>query len=118
MEDLNAIYPKYGLCLHYYENVRNLIKRKVANEFIYFDNIKLTFIKAGITTVFVFEEGKKKVIYASCDVKPLSGNDIFYNADIMVIRNTIVGDVLKDGFILKEDNLLNKSCLMLRKLEY
>jgi len=117
MQDLNAICSKYGSYLDYYENVRNLIKRKVVNDFIYLDNIKLTFVEAGIATVFVFEEGKKKFIYAPCDVKPFPDNDIFYNADIMVIGNTIIGDVLKDGFELKEDNPLNEELFSIKEIE-
>jgi phosphoribosyl 1,2-cyclic phosphate phosphodiesterase len=117
MEDLNAICSKYGAYLDYYENVRNLIKRKAVNDFIYFDNIKLTFVKAGIATVFVFQEGEKKVVYAPCDVKPFPDNDIFNNADIMVIGNTIVGDVLKDGFVLKEDNPLNEELFSIKEIE-
>lgn len=117
MQDLNAICSKYGSYLDYYENVRNLIKRKVVNDFIYFDNIKLTFVEAGIATVFVFEEGKKKFLYAPCDVKPFPDNDIFYNADIMVVGNTIIGDVLKDGFKLKEDNPLNEELFSIKEIE-
>lgn len=117
MQDLNAICSKYGSYLDYYENVRNLIKRKVVNDFIYLDNIKLTFVEAGIATVFVFQEGKNKFIYAPCDVKPFPDNDIFNNADIMVIGNTIIGDVLKDGFELKEDNPLNEELFSIKEIE-
>lgn len=71
------------------------------------EGIKITFVKAGYSTVFVFEQGERKVIYAPCDVKPFPKNNIFKNADVMIIGNTIVGKILKDGFVLKEDNPLN-----------
>lgn len=57
-------------------------------------------------TVFVIEEQDKKVIYAPCDVKPFPDAALFYKADVLIIGNTIVGEVLKDGFILKKDNIL------------
>lgn len=104
MEDINSISSKYGSYLDYYENIRNIIKRNVVKDYIYFDDIKVSFIKAGAATVFVFEKRERKVIYAPCDVKPFPNNEIFKNADVMVIGNTVVGDVLKDGFILKEGN--------------
>lgn len=108
MEDLHLIKSKYGPYLDYYENIRNLIKRKVVEDSITISNIKITFIKANESTVFVFEEGFKKVIFAPCDVKPFPKDDIFYDADVLIIGNTIIGDVLKNGFILEEDNIFRK----------
>lgn len=104
MADINSIGSKLGSYLDYYENIRNLIKRKVVEDHIYLEDIKLTFVKAGSATVFIFEKNDKKVIYAPCDVKPFPEKDIFKNADIMIIGNTVVGEVLKDGYILKEGN--------------
>lgn len=117
MEDLNSIRSKYGSYLDYYDNVRNLIKRQEVKDCIYLNDIKVTFIRADSATVFVFEQGEKKVIYAPCDVKPFPSSDIFNNADILIIGNTIVGDVLKDGFILKEDNSLNKELFNMSEIE-
>lgn len=104
MADINSIGSKLGSYLDYYENIRNLIKRKVVEDHIYLEDIKLTFVKAGSATVFIFEKNDKKVIYAPCDVKSFPEKDIFKNADIMIIGNTVVGEVLKDGYILKEGN--------------
>jgi len=117
MEDINAIRSKYGSYLDYYEKVRNIIKRNVVTNFIYLKDIKLTFVKAGIATVFVFEQGDKKVIYAPCDVKPFPENDIFKNADIMMIGNTIVGEILKDGYILGEGNSLKDELFSMSEIE-
>lgn len=107
MEDINSIRSKRGTYLDYYESTRNIIRRNVVKEHIVLDDITVTFIKADFATVFVFEEGERKVIYAPCDVKPFPENDIFKNADIMVIGSTIVGEVLKGGYILKESNSMN-----------
>lgn len=107
MEDLNSICTKNGSFLDYYEKVRHLIKRQAVKDSVCLEGIKITFVKAGYSTVFVFEQGERKVIYAPCDVKPFPKNNIFKNADVMIIGNTIVGKILKDGFVLKEDNPLN-----------
>lgn len=108
MSDMNSIGSKKGSFLDYYEKVRNLIRRKIVKDFIYQEGIKVTFIQAEGATVFVFEQIGKKLIYAPCDVKPFPDNDIFYGADIMIIGSTIVGEVLKDGYFLKEDNSLHE----------
>lgn len=108
MSDLNSIKSKLGSYLDYYENTRNLIKRSIVKDVTYIDDIKITFAKANCATVFVFEKENKKVIYAPCDVKPFPDNDIFKDAKILIIGNTIVGDILKDGYVLKDDNKLRK----------
>ncbi|MDD7793572.1 MBL fold metallo-hydrolase [Clostridium sp. 'White wine YQ'] len=117
MEDINSIKSKYGSYLDYYEKVRNLIKREVIEEYIYLEQIKLTFIKAGAATVFVFEEKNKKVIYAPCDVKPFPINNIFMNADVMIIGNTIVGDELKDGYILNNESNIFSELFRMNEIE-
>jgi len=117
MSDINSICSKRGSYLDYYENIRNLIKRNVVADYIFLEDIKLTFVKVDSATVFVFEQGERKVIYAPCDVKPFPSNDIFNNADIMVIGNTIVGEVLKDGYILKEGNSMNAELFSMSEIE-
>lgn len=117
MSDINSISSKLGSYLDYYENIRNIVKRKVVNDFIYLDDIKLAFVRANSATVFLFKQGGKKVIYAPCDVKPFPDSQIFNNADIMIIGNTIVGEVLKGGYILKEDNPLNNELFNMNEIE-
>lgn len=108
MIDINSIHSKLGSYLDYYENIRNIIKRNVVAIHVDFEGIKLTFVRAGVATIFVFEQADKKVIYAPCDVKPFPQNDVFNNADIMIIGNTIVGDILKGGYILKKGNSISE----------
>ncbi|MGF7398377.1 MBL fold metallo-hydrolase [Thermoanaerobacterium thermosaccharolyticum] len=117
MSDVNSISSKFGSYLDYYENIRNIIKRKVVSNFVYLDDIKITFIKANLATVFVFEQGKRRVIYAPCDVKPFPNNDIFKGTDIMIIGNTIIGEILKDGFILKENSSLRDELFSMNEIE-
>ncbi|WP_373600823.1 MBL fold metallo-hydrolase [Paraclostridium bifermentans] len=108
MDDLNSIRFKFGCYFDYYDNVRNLIKRNVVKDSIFIKGIKITFVKVNHATIFVFEKNNKKVIYAPCDVKPFPENDIFKDADLLITGNTIIGDVLKDGIVLSDDNLLKR----------
>ena len=67
--------------------------------------------------IFVISSNGKKVIYAPCDVKPFPKSEKFQNADVLIIGNTIVGDILKDGFVLKEDNPLRKELFTLDEID-
>lgn len=117
MNSINSIGFEYGSFLDYYENVRNLIKRKVVNSHIIINNIKVSLVQASKATVFVFENNKKKVLYAPCDVKPFPENEIFKNADYLIIGNTIVGEKLKDGFILENNNPLRNELFTMAEIE-
>lgn len=117
MSDINSIRSKNGSYLDYYENIRNIIKRNIVENFINLNDIKLTFIRADSATVFVFEQKEKKVIYAPCDVKPFPVNDIFKNADVMIIGNTIVDEVLKEGYIIKDGNSMKDDLFSMNEIE-
>lgn len=117
MADINSIRSKLGSYLDYYENIRNIIKRNVVTNHIDLNGIKLTFVRAGSATIFVFEQADAKVIYAPCDVKPFPENDIFMNADIMIIGNTIVGHILKGGYILKDGNSISEELFSMDEIE-
>ncbi len=116
MEDLNSIRSKHGSYFDYYEKIRNLIKRHVVNDSIQIGEIKISLIKAESATVFVFEEGEKKLIYAPCDVKPFPENEIFKEADVMIIGNTVIGEVLKGDFKLEEDNPLREELFVMDEI--
>jgi phosphoribosyl 1,2-cyclic phosphate phosphodiesterase len=116
MEDINTIGFKYGSFLDYYEKVRNLINRQVVEESITLKDIKITFVKATSATVFVFEQGRKKLIYAPCDVKPFPSYSILEKADIMIIGNTIVGEELKGGFVLQKDCDLRRELFSMEEI--
>ena len=67
--------------------------------------------------VFVISSDSKKLIYAPCDVKPFPKSEKFQDADVLIIGNTIVGDILKDGFVLCEDNSLRKELFTLDEID-
>ena len=106
LSDLNAISTKYGPILDYYESL-NLINRQATTDPIIIDNIKITLVPVtsdGNVTIFVFETQGKKLIYAPCDVKPFPKHPLFTDADYLIIGETIMGPVLKNGFVLESDN--------------
>lgn len=117
MSDINSIRFRFGTFLDYYEKTRNLINRNVIHKSIFIDDINISCIKVNHATIFVFEKNNKKVIYAPCDVKPFPKDEIFKDADLLIVGNTIVGDILKDGYILGEDNPLKKELFSLEEIE-
>lgn len=111
MEDLKGIRSKYGPLLDYYEGMMGLIKCKAIERQIVIANIKITLIqivKDKAITVFVFESDGKKLIYAPCDCVPFPDDKILKNADVLVIGNTFVGNVLKNGNVITDDHPLHK----------
>lgn len=106
LSDLNAISTKYGPILDYYDSL-NLINRQAITEPIIINDIKITLVPVtsdGNVTIFVFEKQGKKLIYAPCDVKPFPNSPLFEGANYLIMGNTIMGTVLKNGFVLEADN--------------
>jgi phosphoribosyl 1,2-cyclic phosphate phosphodiesterase len=109
MRDINNIRNTHGSFLDYYEHM-GLIERKIVNGNISMEkNIDITFIpvpKEKSVDIFLFRQNKKKLIYAPCDCKPFPENENMYNADILVIGNTFVGDVLKNNKVIGKNHPL------------
>lgn len=118
LTDINAISTKYGPILDYYESL-NLIKRKAVSKRTIINDVKITLVPAneeGTITIYVFEKDGKKLIYAPCDVKPFPTSKLFYNADYLIIGNTIIGNNLKNNFYLDQDNPLNQELFSLEEI--
>lgn len=83
------------------------------------ENIRINLIPVDEkeeVAIFVIMQEDKKVIYAPCDMKPFPDNSMFQNADILIIGNTIVGDALKDGFVLAQDNPLRDELFVMDEI--
>lgn len=106
LNDINSIGSNLGSMMEYYENVHNLIKREAVEKEIYVSDIKISFIKAKNSTVFVFEDKSNKLIYAPCDAKPFPENEVFKNADVLIMGSVVIDNPLKNGFIIKPGNIL------------
>ncbi|MDW2800024.1 hypothetical protein RZO55_20835 [Clostridium boliviensis] len=49
-------------------------------------------------------------------MKPFPDHLLFYKADVLIIGNTIVGDQLKEGFVLDETNDLRKELFVMKEI--
>lgn len=117
IKDLKCQGTKYGSALEYYESMNLINIQEFASLDRSFIHIELVSVdETGNVTIFVFTEDSHKVIYAPCDVKPFPENDIFMDADCLIIGNTIVGDILKDGFILESDNPLRDELFVIDEI--
>lgn len=109
MSDINQIRSKYGSLLDYYEHM-GLIKRTIVDSYIEINDIRISFVpvqKSKSVSVFVFESNGKKLVYAPCDCVPFPNDNIIQNADILIIGNTYIGNVLKNGRIITDDHPLH-----------
>lgn len=110
MEDLNAIRSRYGSLLDYYEHM-GLIKRRAIGRELRIGDVTVSFLsvpKRKAVTVFVFESAQKRLIYAPCDCVPFPDNPLLYDADVLIMGNTFVGDVLKNGNVVTADHPIRK----------
>lgn len=51
-------------------------------------------------------------------MKPFPEDSLLENADLMIIGNTIIGDVLKGGFILIENNRLREELFIMEEIQH
>lgn len=118
LEDLKAQGTKYGSVLEYYK-WRGLVTLNPVEE-LAINDLQIRMVPANenqTVAIFVISQNGKKVIYAPCDVKPFPENGLFYDADVLIIGNTVVGDVLKEGFVLEVDNPLREELFAMEEIE-
>lgn len=110
MKDVNAISSKYGPFLAYYQYM-NLIEEQEIEQCFEQNDIKISFVqvpKEKAVTVFVFESNHKKLIYAPCDCIPFPDEAILYDADVLILGNTFIGNTLKGGRYVPQNHPLRK----------
>ncbi len=118
IEDMKQQSTKYGSVIEYYE-AKGLVRTRGIRSFKN-KNILVELIPVDEqehVAIFIISSNNKKIIYAPCDVKPFPKSEKFQDADVLIIGNTIVGDVLKDGFVLSEDNPLRKELFSLDEID-
>ncbi len=118
LKDIKKQGTKYGSVIEYYE-AQGLVYTKGIRA-IKNDNLLVELIPVNEqehVAIFIISSNRKKIIYAPCDVKPFPRSEKFQDADVLIIGNTIVGDVLKDGFVLCEDNPLRKELFTLDEID-
>lgn len=117
MDDIEKHGTRYGSAIKYYKS-KQLIKTQ-ATRSISVNGITINMIPVDETehvTIFNVMSKGKKIIYAPCDCKPFPKESELYEADILIIGNTIVGDVLKDEFVLKDDNPLRDELFTMEEI--
>lgn len=117
LDDLKKQGTKYGSALEYYASCGLITLQEGYH--LKKGNVSLDMIPANeeqTVTIFIISENGKKVIYAPCDVKPFPENLQFSNADILIIGNTIVGETLKNGFVLNKDNPLRNELFVIDEI--
>ena len=118
LADIKKQGTKYGSAIEYYEAC-GLIYTKEIRAFKN-DNILIEIVPVDEqehVAIFIISSNSKKIIYAPCDVKPFPESAKFQGADVLIIGNTIFGDILKDGFVLNEDNPLRKELFTLNEID-
>ncbi len=97
IDDINAW---NGDGLHYYEEVLGCISI-CKTDFIKIGEIDIHLINnkthRGNMTFYVISDKSKKVIYACCDVKPFVPNELYFDADLLIIGLVSDDGILKDG---------------------
>lgn len=118
LEDIKKLRIRYGSVIGYYE-AKGLIKTKEIRA-LEKDNILVELVPVDEqehVAIFVISSEGRKIIYAPCDVKPFPKSEKFQDADVLIIGNTIVGDILKNGFVLGEDNPLRRELFTLDEID-
>lgn len=117
LDDLKCQSTKYGSMLGYYEAM-NLVTLKMFHD-MDLDSIHVKLVPVDTSaciSIFVFTEADHKLIYAPCDVKPWPDQEVFQNADCLIVGNTIIGNVLKNGFILENENPLRNELFVMDEI--
>lgn len=97
VDDINAW---NGDGLFYYEGILKCISinktnyAKIGTMEVHLVNNKT---HRGNMTFYVISDGVNKVIYACCDVKPFVHNELYFDADILIIGLVSDDGILKDG---------------------
>lgn len=107
IEDIN----KMNLdCLKYYGDVLGCIYVNETSH-IKIDNFNIDLINNNQNrniTFYVINENDKKVIYACCNPKPFTHNDMYFDADVFIISLVSDDGILNDGSKLKDLSLKNE----------
>lgn len=119
LDDIKRQGTRFGSAMSYYES-RGLVVLSESRR-LKLDNLTIDFVPVDETehvTVFVISGPDGKAIYAPCDVKPFPDSELFYDADVLIIGNTIVGDILKDNFVLTTDNPLRDELFVIDEVQH
>lgn len=117
LEDMKLQRTRYGSVLGYYV-MRGLATAEAVRS-LEINGLKIDMVPVDDTehvAVFVITDEHGKVIYAPCDVKPFPHSELFSGADVLIIGNTVIGETLKDGFVLGAENPLREELFVMDEI--
>ena len=122
IDDINAW---NGDGLYYYEDILKCISIN-KTDYVKIGTVELHLINnkthRGNMTFYVISDRDKKAIYACCDVKPFISNELYYDADILIIGLVSDNGILKNGATLDnvpfKDDVFTLDEIMEIKLKY
>lgn len=106
---LRNIRSVYGPVIDYYEG-QGFVQRTAFQDSIVIGDMKITAIPVDrgsqVSFIYVFERQGRKMVYASCDIKPFpEEKDEVQGADLLVIQPGIFENGLKHGFTYGEGHI-------------
>jgi phosphoribosyl 1,2-cyclic phosphate phosphodiesterase len=121
-DELNSIKNKFGSDFDYYASMGLIEQKVLTDKPVKIGNIKITGIfrsakmKSDNVLIYVLEEGKKKVVYAPCDSKPLPEDERLKNADVLIIWCPFFEGQLKDKFVIGPKNPLREELFSMEEI--
>ena len=122
MEDLKAIRNKHGPFLDFYKKLDliEIIELK-SQEPLKIKSFEITPFEVqttyNVSTVFLIQENRKRIVYAPCDVKPFPENPKLENLDLLIIGSFHPEGPLREGITIPQDNPLRKELFSLREIQ-
>lgn len=110
MADVSAISSRFGSLLGYYEHM-GLMRRRAVEGPLQLGGVRVELTPVPTrkaVTVFTFDAGGRRLVYAPCDCLPFPRVDAVRAADVLVLGNTFIGDTLKNGRTLPPDSPLRR----------
>lgn len=114
VNDLRALRNKSGSFFEYYENLNlvTIISLENGKPVRVEDFEIVPFAVLGndreVSTVYLIEKDRKKVIYAPCDVKPFPSDKRLKSVDLLIIGGSFPEGPLKNGITIPENSVLRK----------
>jgi len=118
MDDLRK---KYGSFLDFYKKIDLIETIDLENRLPFqIRDYKITPFEVNggyvVSTVFLIECKKKKVIYAPCDVKPFPENSQLRKPDLLILGEVFPEGPLKEGITIPKDNPLRKELFSMEEV--
>ena len=122
MEELKSMGYRDGTFFRYYEKsglieiieLEDLEAYKIRDFTITPFEVQTTY---SVSTVFLIQENRKRVVYAPCDVKPFPKSPKLENLDLLIIGSFHLEGPLKEGIIIPPNNPLRVELFSPREIQ-